>query len=376
MRMTRRSLLQSAGAAAVSAGLGPLAHAGAKQQATANGRSTRTLVVVFLRGGIDGLNWFVPYGDPHYHRLRPTLKLDRPGERDGVLDLDGFFGLHPAAAPLLPWFRAGQAAAVHAVGHAGNTRSHFAEQDAWETGVADDSLGTDGWLSRHLLTSRGRGPVRAVALAESLPLSLRGRVPAFATENTEDAERIARLVEPTAGNHAATAYPSSPLARRLRNAARLIRAGVGLEVVHVDHGGWDTHNRQGRGTSGTFARKLAELSPARAAFARDLGPRLDDTLVLTLSEFGRTAAENATGGTDHGGGNALLALGGPARVGRRPVICDWPGLAPSQLVDGRDLRPTVDFRDVLAEAIRLHLGDNHLSNVLPGHGPKPVGLIA
>ncbi len=441
MRMTRRYFLQSTGALAVYCGVNPLDRALAQSMDNpANHPVTRhkTLVVVFLRGGIDGLNWVVPYADADYEKLRPRLRVKRPGQDEGALDLDGFFGLNPRAKALMPFFDNGLAAAAHAVGYDGNSRSHFEEQDVWETGVAGNTIGSDGWLNRHLLTSDGHGPIRAVALSDTLPRILRGEAPAYALSGLTDlglpsrggdSAHIAAALEhayradPTPegepADHARqlvtkagretlegldvlrkvadepyqpkAQYPDSRLAGRMKSAARLIKANVGLEVVQIDYGGWDTHNRQGDGAQGSYGNKVAELSDALAAFAEDMGPRMDDTLVLTISDFGRTAAENGTFGTDHGWANAMLALGGPVQrtgqlvtggtnsistPGRRKVLTDWPGLSPDQLNDKRDLQHTTDFRDVLAEVVRVHLGNDNLPTVLPGHEFKDVGLIA
>ena len=434
MRLTRRFFLRSTGALAVYCGVNPLdAALAASMDDPAEHPTARrkTLVVVFLRGGIDGLNLVVPHGDPHYAKLRPGIGVPTPGKEGGALDLDGFFGLNPRAAALLPAFGSGAAVALQAVGYPGNSRSHFEEQDVWETGVSGNTVGHDGWLNRHLLTSTGHGPIRAVALSDTLPRILQGEAPAYAFPGLTDlgfssnrggrggpggdgeASVVAALehahaaLDPGAAGDAlglvhaagrdtlegvrvlrgvaarpyerAARYPDGQLGARLASAARLIKAGVGLEVVQIDYGGWDTHNRQGAGAQGVFGGKVAELSGGLAAFLEDLGPRAEDTLVLTLSDFGRTAKQNGTGGTDHGWANAVLALGGPVAAqaaGRRgPVLGAWPGLGPGQLNQGRDLRHTTDFRDVLAEAVVSHLGNANLPKVLPGHAFSRAGLL-
>ncbi len=429
MKLTRRFFLQSTGALAVYCGVSPL-EALAASAVPGGGRPVargKTLVVVFLRGGIDGLNFVVPWADPNYVDLRKSLRIPKPDEADGALDLDGFFGLHPRAKALMRLADTGQLAAAHAVGYDKNTRSHFEEQDTWETGVVGNSVGADGWLNRHLLTSQGRGPVRAVALGDTLPRILRGDAPAYAVRGLADlgmpkpradADTVAAALEhayrvdPAA--HAGDArdlvhqsgrdtlegvrliqtvveqpykpaaeYPKGGLAKRLAEAARLIKADIGVEVIQIDYGGWDTHNNQGSGIAGPYADKLQHLAESVDAFTRDLGDRLDDTLVLTLSDFGRTARENGTRGTDHGWANCMLAVGGPVsqtgqRTGhadRRRVVADWPGLAPDQLHQKRDLQHTTDFRDVLAEVVRVHLGNPNLEKVLPNHTFKPVGLV-
>ncbi|MEM6333664.1 MAG: DUF1501 domain-containing protein [Planctomycetota bacterium] len=439
MHLTRRFFLQSTGALAVYCGVSPLealASSASAEAALANPGAVakgKTLVVLFLRGGIDGLNLIVPHADPHYHDLRTNLRIPNPGEENGCIDLDGFFGLHPRAHKLQRWFDQGEFAAAHAVGYDHNTRSHFEEQDTWETGVIGNTVNSDGWLNRHLLTSSGHGPVRAISIGDNLPRILRGDAPAYAVAGIDDltmpkaggnVDAIHAALEhaycvpmpddraPIAADAAglvhdagattlegvdliqsvarqpyapAAEYPSSKLAGQLQQAARLIKANVGLEVITVDYGGWDTHNNQGNGITGNFGNKVQTLADALDAFAEDLGDKLQDTLVLTLSDFGRTAAENGTRGTDHGWGNCMLALGGGVsqtgeRVdgsssGARKVIGPWPGLAPDQLHQKRDLLHTTDFRDVLAEVVQGHLGNANLQRILPGHAFKPVGII-
>jgi len=428
MKLTRRFFLQSSGALFAYCGAAPLKALG---DAVASGTAAevargRTIVVVFLRGGIDGLNFVVPYGDPAYADLRPSLKVARPGKDGGGHDLDGFFALHPRAESLMHWHRKGLLAAAHAVGYDHNTRSHFEEQDRWETGIIGNTVSSDGWLNRHLLTSEGHGPVRAIALGGNLPRILRGDAPAYAIRGLDDLglpggkggpteqARVAAALEhayqcdpqavrpqaldllsQTAGStlegieliggvtaspyEPAASYPDTGLARQLAQAARLIKANVGLEVIEIDYGGWDTHENQGGGPGGNFGDKVATLADAAAAFAQDLGDKLHDVLLLTLSDFGRAARENGNRGTDHGWGNCMLALGGPvAHAGNhdaRPVVGTWPGLGPDQLHQKRDLLHTTDFRDVLAEVVRVHLGNPNLQRVLPNHTFKPVGLV-
>lgn len=420
MHANRRLFLKSTGALAASIGLassGPLARAaGLAGAARPRTKRRRTLVVVFLRGGADGLNLVVPHGDTNYYSLRRGVAVQPPGQPGGALDLDGFFGLHPAAAPLMPAFRQGSAVALHAVGYPGNTRSHFAEQDTWETGLAGNTIHSHGWLNRHLASSEGHGPIRAVAVGDTLPRILRGDAKALALRGlselsfTEDprglasvSEALARAYDSKDGGSAGellaqsgketlealallqdvadrpyrsdVAYPETDLAQRLREVARLIHADVGLEVAEVDFGGWDTHQNQ----PFAFNNLVTELAGALAALHADLGDRAEEVLILTLSEFGRTAAENGTRGTDHGWGNCLLALGGPvlrAGEGRaRFVLGDWPGLARHQLNQGRDLAHTTDFRDVIGEAVKTHLGNPNLEAVLPGHAAGVVGLV-
>lgn len=377
----------------------------------------RTLVVVFLRGGIDGLNLVVPYGDPAYAKLRPSIRIAGPGSEGGAVDLDGFFGLHPAAAALAPFFGSGVAACAHAVGTSSNTRSHFLEQDRWETAVDENGLDTAGWLNRYLEATPGAGPIRALALGERLPRSLRGDAPALALPGLDqllprdgsaddgamDAlERAyrgqasgARGMLARSGKASIEAlrqlrevaknppkseveYPDTGLGRRARELARLVKANVGLELVELDFGGWDSHENQG-GAQGPFGNRVRELAGALAALLRDLEQELDRVTVVTVSEFGRTAAQNGTGGTDHGWGNCVLAMGGAVQAaakGRKgPVVGRWPGLELEQLNDRRDLAHTTEFRDVYGELLGF-LGTKEAKRILPGPAFTPVGLVA
>ncbi len=418
MELSRRFFLKMSGAFAVCLGADPLSVFA--DPAGKSARRGKTLVVVFLRGGADGLNLIVPFADPGYAKLRRSIAIAPPGAEGGALDLDGSFGIHPRLHALVPHFASGLAVAAHAVGHARNTRSHFEEQDVWETGVVGNTMASDGWVNRHLATCAGNGPIRAVAIGDTLPRIMQGKVAAYAISGVDDLTLPSDQTDPAtlagglqraygAGAGAGSArdllgqtgkttlegirelqslvgkeyvpvapYPETDLARKLREAARLIKAGVGLEVVEIDYGGWDTHQSQG-GATGYFGDLAQDLGDSLSAFAIDLAERMDDVLVVTLSDFGRTAAENGTQGTDHGWANCMIALGGPVRrAGKgspRKVLGAWPGLAPEQLWEGRDLLHTTDFRDVIGEAVRVHLGNPKLATVLPGHEAKEVGLV-
>ncbi len=453
MNVTRRFFLKSSAALAAYCGVTPLrllAEAGLDPNNLQRVRRDKTLVVIFLRGGMDGLNFVVPFADPGYYKLRHQIALPQPGKPNGIIDLNGFFGLHPDAAALAPLFKNGQAVALQAVGYDRNTRSHFEEQDTWETGVSGNTINSDGWLNRHLLTSEGHGPIRAVSIGDALPRILRGRAPAFSVRGITDLglfpekqkgfapdsqDRIAAALEhayccdPRVAAAAAAAhqpapaaaagaddarsardllsqtaqttfegiqelkaitsrpytpaakYPTSDLGLRLEQVARLIKAGIGLEVVEVDYGSWDTHQNQGGAQEGVgnYGKLVKGLADSLAAFAADLQNKLDDVLVVTLSDFGRTAAENGTGGTDHGWANCMFAMGGPVLAasgnGPRNVIGRWPGLLPEQLHEKRDLLHTTDFRDVLGEIVRTHLGNPNIQTILPSHSFQSVGLI-
>ena len=439
MHLTRRYFLQSTGAAltylGISPALGSAGMLGLKPRAVKTGR---TLVCIFLRGGADGLNLVVPYSDEHYYSLRKSLAVPRPGASGGeagagAIDLDGQFGLNPRLSAMKPLFDEGIAVAAHAVGYDRNTRSHFEEQDTWETGVAGNTINSDGWLNRHLATSTGKdgAVLRAVSLGDNLPRIMQGKASAFAVRGLDDLTLPAsRKVDPKtvaaalehaysvspSGEHAAAQdllaqtagttldgldqlravtsqeyrpaveYPKTPLGDKLKQVARLIKADLGLEVVEVSLGGWDTHQYQGRGGTGTFGDLAQQLGDAVAAFTRDLGDRMNDVLVATLTDFGRTAAENGTGGTDHGWANCMFLVGGAVQRGHaaakaagdssaRKVVSKWPGLAPDQLHERRDLLHTTDFRDVLGEVVTNFLGNENIKAVLPQHEFKGVGLV-
>ncbi len=429
MQLTRRFFLRSTGLLTAYLGVSPLKALSALPSVVPRQvKRNKTLVVIFLRGGVDGLNFIVPYGDKSYSSLRPSLGLGAPGSGDNaVLDLDGFFGLHPRLLPLLPSFDSELAVALHAVGYDRNTRSHFEEQDVWETGIIGNTIHSDGWLNRHLATSEGHGKIRAVAVGDTLPRILRGKVPTHAIRGLSDlsladgvkGDKIAAALEhaysaPTKtqgsdakdllrqttgstldilreldsvtadGYQPKATYPPGELSRRLQQVAQLIKANIGLEVAEVDYDGWDTHREQGRGSGGTFGNLVGGLAQALAAFTQDIESHLSDVVVATLSDFGRTAAENGSRGTDHGWANSMLLLGGPiqsanrrARSAGKPrkVITRWPGLAPDQLHQERDLLHTTDFRDVLSEIVRVHLGNENLEAVLPNHRFQNVGAL-
>ncbi|HYH95728.1 DUF1501 domain-containing protein [Hyalangium sp.] len=412
MPLARRSLLKSASLSLLGLTALPpfLARAA---EALPTGRR-KVLVTLFLRGGADGLSLVPPVGDPDYHRLRPNLALGAPGTGDGsALRLDDTFGLHPGLAPLLPWWKEGALAAVHAVGLPQPVRSHFDAQDFVESGTPGVKATRDGYLNRALAalpTEATASAFRAVALQPTLPRALAGDAPALALESLErfrllapgrtgpisfdslyaaavdEALRSTGLETSSALSHVAdkrladqpphhgAAYPRSPLGRRLQDLARLIHADVGLQLAATESGGWDTHILQGR-ERGPFTQRAKDLGESLAAFATDLGPRLEEVLVVVLTEFGRTARENGNRGTDHGTGGTVLLLGGKVRGGR--VLGPWKGLAEPYLLDGRDVPSLTDLRAVLAEALMTHCGLATTEPVFPGLGSPPTlpGLL-
>lgn len=365
------------------------------------GRRRKTLVCVFQRGAVDGLNVLVPFAESAYYKLRPKIAIPQPGPRDGAaLDLDGYFGLHPVVAPLKQLYERGLLAAVQAVGSPSATRSHFDAQYFMETAVPDSKTVRDGWLNRALAASdccdpEGHRFLRAIAASDRLPVALKGEAPALAIASLEsfmkgppagleafealysddgadvvlggpgrdaaEAIKLLRENDPLRYRPAAD-YPRSRFGRSMMEIAQLIKADVGLELAFADVGGWDTHVNQG-GSEGQLAARLRDFGNAIAAFCADLGDRMEDVLVLTMSEFGRTARENGNAGTDHGHANCMFVIGGGVRGGK--IYGDWPGLETEQLYEGRDLALTTDFRDIFAEVLAGHLGIEKLERVFP-----------
>jgi uncharacterized protein (DUF1501 family) len=400
--------LKGGSVALVSFGLCP----SALVRTVAAGQGTRrrkTLVAIFQRGACDGINTVVPYGESAYRSLRPTIAVPPPrsGATDACLDLDGFFGLHPALAPLHPLFKDGRLGIVHAVGSPDSTRSHFDAQDFMESGTPGVKSTEDGWMNRVICAAPDAEatPFRAVSMTPTLPRSLSGRAPALALRTLRDFglrgaagagaahsfeemyagavkdvlhgtsqeafEAVQFLKQADPARYAPTAgveYPQGGLGDNLKQIAQLIKAGAGLELAFAEMGGWDHHAAEG-GAQGQLAGRLRELAHALAAFDKDLGPRMEDVVVVTMTEFGRTARENGNRGTDHGHASIAFALGGGVRGGK--VHGRWPGLAPDRLYEGRDLALTTDYRDLLAEILTSHLGLRDLKAVFPGHETGP-----
>jgi uncharacterized protein (DUF1501 family) len=363
-----------------------------------NGRK-KVLIAIFQRGAVDGLNMVVPYGDKRYKEIRPNIAIPNPGQDGGALDLDGFFGLHPAMQPLMAAWKDRKLAIVEAAGSHDPTRSHFDAQDYMESGTPGVKATQDGWLNRALVPGQlvqGKpSPVRAVSMGANLARSLRGRQEAVAINNLKDfkipdprsaqsfenmyastldkvlngtgketfsAVRTVQSVEKeeyTPANGAE--YPDTRFGNSLKQIARLIKADVGLEVAFADMGGWDTHVNE----VPQLANLLRDFGSTLGAFYRDMGGRMADVTLVTMSEFGRTARENGNRGTDHGHANAMLVMGGDVKGGR--VHGDWPGLASDQLYENRDLAVTTDFRDVLSELVVKQLGDRKVDQVFPGY---------
>jgi uncharacterized protein (DUF1501 family) len=414
--MDRRYFLKTGGLTLASFGLMAAApnflHQFAGAQTAAKGYGKRkTLVTIFQRGAVDGLNMVVPHGESEYYNLRRTIAVPKPGKTDGAVDLDGFFGLHPSLRPLAPLWKDKRLAIVHSAGSPDNTRSHFDAQDYMESGTPGNKSTRDGWLNRvmQVKNEKDGSPFRAVSMTQALPRSLYGRAPSVAMtslsdfaikagiytsnmkggfegvweQNSKDAlgetgretfEAMNYLKQANPSQYEAengAVYPNSQLGRSLRQIAQLIKAGVGLEVAFAEAGGWDTHTNEG-GARGQLSNLLRDFGAAIAAFHTDLGKRMDDVVLITMSEFGRTARENGSRGTDHGHANAMFILGNTVKGGK--VYGDWKGLKNDQLNEGRDLALTTDFRDVFAEAAYKHMGTKDLSKVFPKYDAKTVNF--
>ena len=375
--------------------------------ASAPSSGKKQLVVLFQRGAADGLNIVVPFGEPNYYRLRPTIAIPQPrsGAADAAIDLDGFFGLHPSLVALVGLFQRNELAIVHAAGSPDPTRSHFDAQDFMESGTPGVKSTDDGWLNRVLQTvpEKNASPFRAVAMGPNLPRMLRGSAPAIALPDvkqfrvmsqtpgmgqiaeggfeamyaqtvdhalrgtgTETFEAIDMLRKADPSKYKpenGANYGNSRLGQSLEQIGQLLKANIGTEVLFVDCGGWDNHVNEG-GVQGQLSNLLKDLGQGMAAFRQDMGDRMENIVFVTMSEFGRTAKENGNRGTDHGHANCMFVMGGPVKGGK--VHGRWPGLNEGQLNEGRDLALTTDFRNVFGEILGNHIGVRDLAPVFPG----------
>jgi uncharacterized protein (DUF1501 family) len=380
--------------------------------ASTPGAGKKQLIVLFQRGAADGLNIVVPFAEPNYYRMRPTIAVPQPkrGGGDAAIDLDGFFGLHPSLAPLEPLFHKSQLAIVHAAGSPDPTRSHFDAQDYMESGTPGVKSTEDGWLDRAVSTvpEENASPFRAVAMGPNLPRMLQGKTGAIAvpdlrqfkvqpqspamanvveggfeamyaqtvdhalhgtgTETFEAIDLLRKIDTSKYPPENGADYPKNPIGQRLQQLGVMIKANIGVEVMFLDCGGWDNHVSEG-GTQGQLANLLKDLGQSLAAFHQDMGDRMADIVVVTMSEFGRTAKENGNRGTDHGHANCMFVMGGDVKGGR--VYGKWPGLGEHQLNEGRDLALTTDFRTVVSEILVRHLGVKDLAPVFPGFDSNP-----
>ena len=374
--------------------------------------SRSRLVVIFQRGAADGLNVVVPWGEKNYYSMRPNIAIPQKQ----VIDLDGFFGLNPSLDPFKPLYDAGHLAIVHAAGSPDMSRSHFDAQDFMESGTPGIKSTQDGWLNRALQAEdlhnpRQQSAFRALALGPELPRTLAGKVPALALgninnfvvaghgpspspaasafeamygdsgdhilhsegEETFEAVKMLRAANPsqyTPRNGAG--YPVSEFGNRMRQIAQLLKSNLGVEAAFTDVGGWDTHQNQGS-LEGQLSNRLRDFSSSIAGFWRDMGDDAENITLVTMSEFGRTARENGTGGTDHGHANAMFVLGGKVKGGK--VYGRWPGLENHQLNEGRDLALTTDYRQVLGELVTRTIGAANLDLVFPGATFAPGSFL-
>ena len=408
MAITRRAFMHGGAMAVVGTAALPSFLARAAFGAETNGANKR-LVIVFQRGAADGLNIVVPHAERAYYAMRPSIAIP---QRE-VVDLDGFFGLHPSMQSLKPIWDQGHLAIVHAAGSPDPTRSHFDAQDYMESGTPGVKSTEDGWLNRALQSQNGedKEPFKAIALGTSLPRILQGPAPAVAVSNVNDfgvggrnpaaqplantfesmysgtvdsvlhgtaqetfeAVKMLKSADPNQYRPAPGAnYPRGRFGDALRQTAQLIKANLGVQVAFTDIGGWDHHVNEGN-TQGQLANVLREFSQSLSAFYIDLGDLAEDTVIVTMSEFGRTAHENGNRGTDHGHANVMLVMGGHVRGGK--VYGKWPGLESEQLNEGRDLALTTDFRQVVGEAVYRHLGNRHLTEVFPGYENSPAKFL-
>ncbi len=403
MSITRRIFMKNGAMAVIGASTVPtFLTRTVLAQATSARAKGKKLVVIFQRGAADGLNIVVPHRESDYYRLRPTIAI-QPNQ---VIDLDGFFGLHPSMQPLKPLWDQHHLAIVHACGSPDPTRSHFDAQDYMESGTPGVKSTTDGWLNRALQAEAARNEkysaFRAVALGPQVPRTLEGKIPAVAVNNLHDfsvggqnpaaipiatsfetmyadsanavlhgtgtetfeAVKMLKAADPEKYTPAPGAnYPNGPFGNSLRQLAQLLKANLGVEAAFADIGGWDTHQNQGN-VNGQLAGRLKEFSEGISAFWTDMGDEAENIVLVTMSEFGRTVHQNGTGGTDHGHANVMFVLGGQVQGGR--VYGKWPGMKQEQLYEGRDLAITTDFRQVLGEAAYRTIGAKKLDLVFPG----------
>lgn len=406
MNISRRYFLKNGGVAML--GMASLPSFLQRAIAATPAPNKKKMVVLFQRGAMDGLNVVVPFAEPEYYRLRPTIAIPQPrsGATDAAVDLDGFFGLHPSLQPLQPLFQKGQLAIVQAVGSPDPTRSHFDAQDFMESGTPGLKSTEDGWLNRALqsIPEEHASPFRAVAFGPYLPRTLAGSAPAVAiadlkqfkmfgpqqtveggfeamyaqtvdqalrgvgTETFEAIDQLKKINPDSYQPENGAQYPTSRFGRSLMEIAELFKADVGLEVAFLDSGGWDHHVNEG-GVQGQLANLLRDLGQGITAFHQDMGDRMGDVVFVSMSEFGRTAHENGNRGTDHGHANCMFVMGGDVKGGK--VYARWPGMKEEQLYQGRDLAVTTDYRSVLGEIMAKHLAGRDLAAVFPGFANDP-----
>jgi uncharacterized protein (DUF1501 family) len=395
--ISRRYFLKAGGVALAGVAAGPSLLFGRAE------KDHPIFIAIFQRGAADGTSMVVPFGDRNYYAVRPQIAIPEP-TRSGderAIDLDGFFALHPALSSLKPLYDEGHLALVHAVGSPANTRSHFDAQDYMESGTPGTKSVADGWLNRYMQTNSepGASPFRGIALTATVPRSLMGPAPTIAMARvagfgirggpataqieeifskmypeTFEAVKMLRTANPEqyAPENGAE-YPRSPFGQTMLQISQLVKADVGLEVAFADVGGWDTHANQGA-ARGQLSNRLKEFGDGLAALYHDLGDRMRNVVVLTMTEFGRAIRQNGSGGTDHGHASCMFAFGGPVKGGK--VYGRWPGLATEQLFEGRDLAVTTDFRDVFSEILMRHMRARDIARIFPNfRAAAPLQIV-
>jgi uncharacterized protein (DUF1501 family) len=400
MAITRRYFMKTGGVALASFATAPtfLLRTALAQTNPNQGVDRPILIAIFQRGAADGISMVVPFGDKHYSAARPQIAIPEPlrGTDDRAIDLDGFFALHPSLGSLKPIYDSGHLAMVQAVGSPDSTRSHFDAQDYMESGTPGNKSVADGWLNRYLQATpeNNATPFRAVALSATLPRSLSGQAPTVAMQRVaefglrggratpeveamfadlyKDTFDAVKLLRSTTSQQYTPAngvrYSNSGFGQALLQIAQLVKSDIGLQVAFAEVGGWDTHANQGS-SRGQLSNRLRDFGDDIAALYRDLGDRMRNVVIITMTEFGRAIRQNGSGGTDHGHASSLFVVGGPVKGGR--VYGQWPGLAPEQLYEGRDLALTTDFRTVFSEILATHMGAKDVSKIFPGFKQTP-----
>jgi uncharacterized protein (DUF1501 family) len=400
--MQRRQFLTQAGLASLTALGGSYSWLGVNAAPSSN---SKRLIVIFLRGAIDGLNVVVPYSEPSYYKHRPKIAIPQPGQASGAIDLDGRFGLHPALAPIMPLWQQQSLAFVQAAGLTKDNRSHFEAQVKMERATSSGQRQGDGWLNRLLAVQNNKGPLQAISISDNVPQILAGRMSVTSIGSTRQTMKKQPIDRPQVSSafdrlysgkdRLSTTYRGGRTARtqllkdfesemmmanngaplptgfaaETRSVARLMVKDPRIQIAFLQLGGWDTHINQG-GSTGVLARNLGELGQGLATLQQELGKLYSQTQIIVMSEFGRTARENGNGGTDHGSGNVMWLLGGNTKGGK--VYGSWPGIASEQLYQGRDLKVTTDFREPIAAILRGHLKINSsgLEQILPKFTPN------
>lgn len=404
--MNRRKFLQQLGLLSGGTIVAIGTHGWAARSAISSSKPQR-LIVVFLRGAVDGLNVVIPYAESSYYDARLLIAIAPPNQKNGAIDLDGNFGLHPALNSVMPLWQQGSLAFVHACGSPDATRSHFDAQDYMESGTPGIKTTQDGWMNRLLSLMPSQSPIQAVNVGATMPRILTGSRAIATLPGSKEANRPLPIDRPQmseafnqlySGNDALSkAYQEARAARQqimanldqemmqanngapspsgfakdTQQLARLMVKDSSVQLAFMALGGWDTHINQG-GVTGQLARNLKSLGEGLATLRQGLGDIYADTAVVVMSEFGRTVHENGNGGTDHGHGNVMWLMGGKIKGGK--VYGQWPGLAQAQLYEGRDLAVTTDFRDIIASLLSRHLqlDGSKINQIFPKYSPKSV----